>query len=259
MSVCDFYGEASVGYVSGKASVGSVYDEASVVSVSGRASVGSVSGKASVVSVSGKASVVSVYEEASVGSVYEEASVVSVSGKASVGSVSGKASVDHASGSATIHLHGGTLSNAGNHVAVFVHTADSTWSGGVLIDLRDLDETNLDTWAGLHGCARDGATLTLYKAVRSDLRSYHGFRYPIGETVSDPLWRDDHDCGGGLHFSPTPVMAAGYDDKATRFLECRVRAADVRTVPGSGAAKLKARSAVVVREVTITGEPVVAS
>ena len=206
----------------------------------------------------GEASVGSVYDEASVGSVSDEASVGAVYDEASVGSVSGEASVDHASGSATIHLHGGTLSNAGNHVAVFVHTADSTWSGGVLIDLRDLDETSLDTWAGLHGCARDGATLTVYKAVRSDLRSYHGFRYPIGETVSDQLWRDDHDCGGGLHFSPTPVMAAGYDDKATRFLECRVQAADVRTVPGSGAAKLKARSAVVVREVTITGEPVVA-
>ena len=101
--------------------------------------------------------------------------------------------------------------------------------------------------------------LTVYKAVRADLRSSYGFVYTVGETVTDPLWRDDHDCGGGLHFSPTPVMAAGYDDKATRFLECRVQAADVRTVPGSGAAKLKARSAVVVREVTITGEPVVAS
>ena len=46
----------------------------------------------------------------------------------------------------SIHLHGGNLAYAAPTVAVFVHAADSTWSGGTLIDLRDLDLTDVEQW-----------------------------------------------------------------------------------------------------------------
>jgi hypothetical protein len=40
-----------------------------------------------------------------------------------------------------------------------------------------------------------------------------------------------------------------------RFLECAVKIEDVSTLGGSGVPKLKARSARVIREVTIDGVP----
>ena len=63
-----------------------------------------------------------------------------------VGRVDNGGRVERAIKASTIHLHGGTLTHAAPTVAVFVHTADSTWSGGTLIDLRDLDLTDVETW-----------------------------------------------------------------------------------------------------------------
>jgi hypothetical protein len=69
-----------------------------------------------------------------------------VTGSGSVGRVTDSGRVGAASATSTIHLYGGTLTQAAPHVAVFVHTADSTWSGGTLIDLRELDLTDLAVW-----------------------------------------------------------------------------------------------------------------
>ena len=69
-----------------------------------------------------------------------------VDGSAHFGRVTGSAHLHHAAGTPTIHLYGGTLTQAAPHVAVFVHTADSTWSGGTLIDLRELDLTDVALW-----------------------------------------------------------------------------------------------------------------
>ena len=55
-------------------------------------------------------------------------------------------SVVRAIKASSIHLHGGNLAYAAPTVAVFVHAADSTWSGGTLIDLRDLDLTDVEQW-----------------------------------------------------------------------------------------------------------------
>ena len=54
--------------------------------------------------------------------------------------------VERAIKASSIHLHGGNLAFAAPTVAVFVHAADSTWSGGTLIDLRDRDLTDVEQW-----------------------------------------------------------------------------------------------------------------
>ena len=82
----------------------------------------------------------------SVGRVANGGSVEWVDNGGRVGRVDNGGRVERAIKASTIHLHGGTLTHAAPTVAVFVHTADSTWSGGTLIDLRDLDLTDVETW-----------------------------------------------------------------------------------------------------------------
>lgn len=84
-------------------------------------------------------------------------------------------------------------------------------------------------WAAFYGAKLDGPVMTLYKAVRADYRSAHGFLYQPGTTVEAPDWdAGDAECGGGLHFSPHPLMALEFDAEATRFLACPVALEDIR-------------------------------
>jgi len=143
------------------------------------------------------------------------------------------------------------------HVAVHLHSANVSVEGGVVIDVTEVNKTT-ESWLEHHGITVTDGKAIVYKAVTDDLRSGMNFRYPIGATVADPEWRDDHECGGGLHFSPLPVQALSYHSEATRFLACEVAVDDVRVIDGLGAAKCKAPSARVLYEVDLDGKPVTA-
>ena len=117
--------------------------------------------------------------------------------------------------SATVRAYDSATVEAAKYVAVHIFSARATINGGVPIDLTKLDLKKLDDWIDYTGCSVEDDTLTVYKAVRDDLKSAHQFHYPIGEQVTDPKWTDDHDCGGGLHFSPAPHQAREYDREAT--------------------------------------------
>ena len=193
---------------------------------------------------------------------YDSASV-RASGSASVAAYDsasvqayGSASV-RASGSASVRASGSASVRASRYVAVHLYSAHATVAGGVLIDLTALDLNDTDAWVDYTGTERDGDTLTLYKAVRDDYASAHQSRtvYAVGSTVTAPDWRDDNDCGGGLHLSPTPHQAHDYDPAATGFLRCEVAVADWRPIPG-GIAKGKAREVRVVAEVDIHGQEI---
>ena len=129
----------------------------------------------------------------------------------------------------------------------------ATVDGGVLIDVTGIDQTDTQQWIDYTGADTAGDDyVVLYKAVDSELKSARGFAYPLGETVQDDAWTDDHGCGGGLHLSPTPVQASYYYEDATRFLRCRVHRVDLRPIPGD-VAKAKARRVEVLAEVDIHG------
>jgi len=136
--------------------------------------------------------------------------------------------------------------DAAKYVAVHLYSQSVTLSGGVVIDMASVDPTDFDTWCDLTGVTPRRGWITVYKAVDTNLLSGQGFQYPIGATVTDPKWQDNHKCGGGLHFSPTPNATREYFPEAARFLECRVRVGDVRCIDSS---KIKAVSAKVIREV----------
>jgi hypothetical protein len=159
-------------------------------------------------------------------------------------------------GSATVTAYGSATVRATPKVAVHLHSASVKVSGGVVIDVSK-PLTDPTDWADYHGVTVSKAGVaTLYKAVRDNFQSYHGMSYAPGTKPSAPDWRDDDECGRGLHFSPSPTQALAYDDEATRFLAVGVKLADLRPLSG-GTAKCKAPR--VVRacvEVDIDGKPV---
>ncbi|HEY9417912.1 MAG TPA: hypothetical protein VIQ30_24395 [Pseudonocardia sp.] len=162
-----------------------------------------------------------------------------------------------AHGSSTVAAYDSSTVAASSHTAVHLHSGCARIEGGVLIDHTAVDESDPAQWVSYHGAQLvDDDTVTVYKAVRDDLRSAHGALYTIGAEVSCDDWRDTNECGNGLHFSPSPGQAKDYDERATRFLECTVKLSDLRPLTDSGTAKAKAPRVSVVREVDIAGRPI---
>jgi hypothetical protein len=137
-----------------------------------------------------------------------------------------------------------------------VAATGSATVGGVIIDVSK-PMSDPAGWADYHGVKVSKAGVaTVYKAVNDAWTTDYGFDYSPGAKPSAPDWRDDNECGGGLHFSPTPTQALAYNPEATKFLAVGVKLADLRPIPG-GTAKCKAPK--VVRacvEVDIDGQAV---
>lgn len=137
-------------------------------------------------------------------------------------------------GSSSVHARGEATVTAGTHVAVHLHSAQATVTGGVVIDVASLDLTDPQTWCDHHGVTvRDGRAV-LYKAVDEDLVAGHGYRlttYAVGRTVAAGDWRDDHKCGGGLHASPSPHQARAYCvAQQPRFLRVSAPVESIRPI-----------------------------
>jgi hypothetical protein len=125
---------------------------------------------------------------------------------------------------------------------VHQHSRRATITGGVVIDA--LPPTTVDGWLDYYGLEVVDGVVTLFKTVRKDWRSGHGFDYTPGTTPVAPDWDGGKaECGGGLHFSPRPWMARQFDTEATLFVGCPVRVADIRPPCEVDAypAKVKAR------------------
>ncbi|HZR25273.1 MAG TPA: hypothetical protein VFA59_16880, partial [Vicinamibacterales bacterium] len=89
--------------------------------------------------------------------------------------------------------------------------------------------SSIEQWCANYGIPIVDGVITLFKAVRDDYRSEHGFSYAPGTIPIAPDWDGGRqECGGGLHFSPRPVMALGFDRDATKFLACPIAIADIR-------------------------------
>ncbi|BCT75615.1 hypothetical protein SCMU_14570 [Sinomonas cyclohexanicum] len=159
-----------------------------------------------------------------------------------------------ATGSSRVEAWDSSRVEASKYVAIHLHSARATVTGGTVIDIAKLDLTRHEDWADYHGVATEDGHLVVYKAVDADLKSGRGFHYPVGGTVECSDWDPADVCGGGLHFSPSPAQARDYHREATRFLKCLVHPDDVTVIDGADlytTPKLKARRARVVAEVDI--------
>ena len=111
-------------------------------------------------------------------------------------------------------------------VAVMLH-AGAKSAGGQ--KMRAIEPTTPAKWCELHGIEVNKGVATLYKAVRDNYCSSHGFSYTPGTVPVAPDWDGGKaECGGGLHFSPSPAAAKSFDSDATRYLACPVKLKDMR-------------------------------
>jgi hypothetical protein len=189
---------------------------------------------------------------------------LSTSGSATV-EASGSATV-RASGSATVRAYDSATVEATPHVAVHLHSARAQISGGVVIDISALDLDNAQVWAdhvGIEVVDHDGTpTAVLYKVVSPELiaGAEHGrpTTYEPGTEVTAGDWRDDHECGGGLHISPRPFQAKKYrrSESGTRFLKVAAPLAGLRPI---GEDKAKSRTVRVLAEVDENGNELAAA
>ena len=160
-----------------------------------------------------------------------------------------------ARGSATVRAYGSATVTAGSRVAVHLHSGTASIAGGVIID-HTKEPASAAEWCAWHDVPVTDGIATLYKAVNDSWTTDRGVDYSPGATPEAPDWEPDGECGGGLHFSPTPVQASAYFMSATRFVEVGVRVDELSPILG-GTAKAKAKRVVVgCREVTIGMAPV---
>jgi hypothetical protein len=154
---------------------------------------------------------------------------------------------------------------AGTHVAVHLHSAQATVTGGVLIDLTQLDLSDPAAWCAHHGADVVDGVAVLYKAVDQGLtagQNYTPTVYPLGASVECDDYRADGECGGGLHLCPTPEQAAEYRPQGEKSRYLKVRAALVDMSPivdAGGPAKVKARRVDVLAEVDQFGRELTTS
>ena len=160
--------------------------------------------------------------------------------------------------SATVTASGSATVTASAHVAVHIHSAHVVATGGVIIDVSGLDLSDAVSWCAHHGVDVVAGVATVFKAVDGSWTTGRGTDYSPGSLPEAPDWRDDHECGGGLHFSPWPWQALEYHPEATRFVAVGVAIETIRPIWG-GVPKCKApRVVVACREVTINGDEVTA-
>ena len=98
--------------------------------------------------------------------------------------------------------------------------------GGVVIELPAI--TSAEEWCEFYGVEVVDGVATLFKAVDDDFKSGYGFAYTPGTAPEAPDWDGGKaECGGGLHFSPLPFLAAGFHREATRYVACPVSLEDI--------------------------------
>ena len=160
---------------------------------------------------------------------------------------------------ASVNAYSSATVKAGTCVPVHVYSKNVTRQGGVVIDMTTIDVNDPETWCAMHLVEVDeDGQAHLYKALDADLNAGHNYRrltnYPIGHVVDDTAnWVDNNKCGGGLHVSPTPWLAKGHYEEASRFVEVCCHVKELRPIDE---AKAKAPRLRVLREVTIDGSPI---
>ena len=132
---------------------------------------------------------------------------------------------------------------ASKYVAVHKpEQSKATISGGVIIEVKE--PRTAKEWCDCYGVEVKRGIVTLYKALNADLAAPHnGFKYKVGSKPKAPDWDGGRlECGGGLHFSPSPTFALQWYSKPdVRFVACPVRLKEIVVhYPARYPAKVKA-------------------
>jgi hypothetical protein len=158
--------------------------------------------------------------------------------------------------SSTVRACDSSTVRAGALVAVHLHSATVSLTGGVILDHTKVNDFTAQEWCDYHGVEVKEGIATLYKAVNDAWTTDRGTDYSPGRLPSCDDFTDTDTCGGGLHFGPTPVHALAYFGRATKFLAVGVNVSELRPITGCTA---KAKAPRVVRacvQVDINGREV---
>jgi hypothetical protein len=162
-----------------------------------------------------------------------------------------------ARGTASVRLRGEASVEASEHVSVIRHGPKTRASGGVVNEVPVRLKTAQE-WCDFYGVPVQDGVAILFKAVDGEYFSTYGTSYRPGSEPQADDWDDgERECGGGLHFSPTPALALQFSPRAVRFVACPVRLEDI-SISGreANAAKVKARGVCApVYEVDEAGRP----
>lgn len=166
----------------------------------------------------------------------------------------------YAAGDAIVHAREKSMVRASKRVVVLLYSREVEVDGGVQVARPAVDVGDPLEWCEHYGVeVRDGVAF-VFKAVDKDWSTLRGVDYSPGSSPVAPDWRDDAECGGGLHFGPTPHHALMYYASAARFVRVGVEVDRLRPIVDSRAPKCKAPRVVVAAvEVDVMGREVARS
>jgi hypothetical protein len=112
-------------------------------------------------------------------------------------------------------------------IVIMNHATTTSIEGGTVVQVPPV--TTAEAWCDYYGVEVQDGIAMVYKAVNDAYRSGYDFPYTPGSIPVASDWDGGRaECGGGLHFSPTPIAAKDFNNGATRFLACPVRLTDIR-------------------------------
>ena len=148
-------------------------------------------------------------------------------------------------GNVFIRLFGALKINASAHVVIMLHGKAKQIIGGKRIKANK--PKTPQEWCSHHGVSVKDGIATLFKAVDEDYSTSKARKvnvfYKPGEVPIAPDWDGGKaECGGGLHFSPTPYLALSFNYDAKKFVACPVELKDISVHPdGDYPDKVKAK------------------
>ena len=139
----------------------------------------------------------------------------------------GQATV-RASGQATVHPWGQATVRAEKYNAITIMGSfQGKIKGGVQIKIPII--STVKTWCDFNGLKISKGVVIVFKAVNEFFASPRGTEYKPGSMPEATDWDGGKaECGGGLHFSPTPFQALVFNPDAKKFIACPVALKDMR-------------------------------
>ena len=162
-----------------------------------------------------------------------------------------------ARGNVFIRLFSALKIEAAASVVVMAHGKAEKMTGGKRV--KAIKPKTAKAWCVFYGVQVKAGIALLFKAVQDNFHSPHGANYAPGETPKASDWdKGEKECGGGLHFSPTPRHALSFFSDAKKFVACGVKLSKIVIHPdGSYPDKCKAPRVVTpCYEVDRDGNPV---
>ena len=129
-------------------------------------------------------------------------------------------------GNAFVRLFSAIKVTASASVVIMLHGKAKSITGGKRI--KATTPTTAITWCKFYDVTIKAGIATLFKAVDDKFVSPRGASYAPSTTPSAKDWDGgEKECGGGLHFSPSPLHAKSFNSSATRFVACGVKVSEI--------------------------------